>query len=427
MVTNTGIKMRNSGRIRNRVMVLTSTWPLFPGDARTPFVRDLAFDLKRLGWDVKVLAPHAAGAETDETIDGIRAHRFRYMLPERWQRLAYGAGGLVNLAGNPLLKATAPAFVLAQIASAARLARTWRPDVIHAHWILPQGWTAAVVGREFGIPVVSTVHGGDVFGLKGPLMRQFKAAAIRGAQAVTVNSSATRDAALDLGASPDRMTTIRFAPSFDHAIDPGAVAALRAGFEPDAFIALFAGRLVPVKGGDDFLDAIALALPKTPRLRAVVAGTGPEEAALRARAERLGIADHVTFAGWLEPAAMAAWMQAADVFVGLSKRMRDGTVEAQGIVFLEAMRAGTPVLATRSGGIPDIVRDGETGFLVPEGDTQAAAAVLVRLANGQIPDLAAVTAAGRRLATEDITRERTAQAFSDLFEGTIDAYRNRRC
>ena len=110
---------------------------------------------------------------------------------------------------------------------------------------------------------------------------------------------------------------------------------------------------------------------------------------------------------------MPDYLSAADVFVGPSKRAKGGGVEGQGLTFIEAMIAGTPVIATRSGGIPDAVRHEDTGLLVPEGRPDEIAAAIRRLARD--PSLAArLVRNGGDLVAREFTRERTAKAYSSL-------------
>jgi glycosyltransferase involved in cell wall biosynthesis len=119
---------------------------------------------------------------------------------------------------------------------------------------------------------------------------------------------------------------------------------------------------------------------------------------------------------------VAAALAAADVVAAPSKRAPDGWVEAQGLTVVEAMAVGTPVVATRSGGVGDAVVDGETGLLVDEGSPAALAAAVSRLATDRA--LAERCAgAGRRVAVERYSREATAEAFSDLFEGLLERRR----
>src|SRR5688572_3816919 len=84
-----------------RVLLVTSNYPRWAGDATTPFVLHLARDLRSLGWDVLVLAPHAPGAARAEVLDGVAVERFRYLLPERLQTVCYNGGSLGNLRRNP--------------------------------------------------------------------------------------------------------------------------------------------------------------------------------------------------------------------------------------------------------------------------------------------------------------------------------------
>jgi phosphatidyl-myo-inositol dimannoside synthase len=407
---------------RPRLLVVTSTWPLHAGDQRTPFVRNLAVDLTAHGWDIAVIAPHAQGAATSETDGPIRLHRFRYMWPEKLQLLAYGGGGLINLR-SPGRKLQAFPFVAAELLAVRRIIRQFRPDVVHAHWLLPQGFAAGVAARGVGVPMVVTVHGGDVFGLRSPLFRPFKRAAVKMAAAITCNGPATQREVIALGATADRTRVIRFAPGFEGEVDRGLIAAWRARFPADGKLILFAGRLIPEKGPDDFIEAIARARDR--RLRGVICGDGPMRQALQALAVQRAVADRIHFEGWIDPAGIACRMQASDALLFPSKTSADGWVEAQGVVAVEAMRAGLPVIAARSGGIPNVVQDCVTGWLFEESDVPAMTRLIDALAEGSLPDAAAVVARARELAHREITRENTADAFDALLRSTVTAGRGK--
>lgn len=396
-----------------RLLVVTSTWPLHEGDARTPFVRNLSHDLARLGWDTMVLAPHAAGALTSERHEDVAVRRFRYM-PDRWETLAYGAGGLVNMR-TPAKKLLALPFVLAETAAIEHAVLAFRPDIIHAHWLLPQGFCASIPARIHGIPLVTTIHGSDVFALRSGLFTPFKKQAIRASSAITVNSPATRNEAAMLGATTEQLSMIPMPPANE--ADPAAadLEAWRARFPADAHLVAFAGRLIPEKGPDDLLQAVALA--GDPRLHAIIMGTGPLETALRAYARDLGIAERVHFEGWQSPEGVAVRLAASDVFLGPSRQSSEGGVEAQGIVFLEAMRAGLPVLAADSGGIPGLVQHLETGWLFRERDVEAMSRLLTASLAGELDHR--ITWAGRHLARHVVTRDATAGAFDRLFRGIL--------
>lgn len=399
-----------------RICLLTSNFPRWRGDAVTPFVLHLAQDLQALGWEVDVLAPHAPGAARSERLDGVAVRRFRYLWPESQQTVCYQGGALINLRKRRANWLKVPLLVCFEwLALIALLARR-RYDLVNAHWILPQGFVAVAAAWLFRIPVVITAHGGDVFGLRGPLMAWFKRFALRRAEATTVNSSATEAVVLEI--APGLQSVHRIPMGVSGQIPSSEAAALylrgcyRRGSGP---LLVFVGRLVEEKGVSDLINAVGLVAADLPDVTVMIVGDGPNRADMEALAARLGIPDRVYFLGWVESAAVSWHLAAADIFVGPSKRAVDGWVEAQGLTFAEAMLAHTPVIATRSGGIPDFVRHEETGLLVSEGRPDEIAAAIVMLAND--PTLAyGLAEAGHAFASSTLTRERSAQAFAKLFD-----------
>jgi glycosyltransferase involved in cell wall biosynthesis len=180
---------------------------------------------------------------------------------------------------------------------------------------------------------------------------------------------------------------------------------------------VFVGRLIEQKGASDLLAAAAQ-LSDFPNLHIVVVGDGPDRPGLEKLARELGIADRVTFSGWLEPNRVFEQMAAADIVAGPSRTARSGSVEAQGIVFAEALLMGTNVIGTRSGGIPDTVIHERTGLLVDERAPDQIAAAIRRLLSD--PRLAArLRTEGRQFALANLTRERTAAAFDSLYREVL--------
>lgn len=160
---------------------------------------------------------------------------------------------------------------------------------------------------------------------------------------------------------------------------PVASAAAAAGRRPGPLV-VCVGRLVPRKGQDRLIDALALLAPRYPGLELALVGSGRLRAALERRARRLGIADRVHHLGALPRAQVTEWLAAADVFASPC-RVRWGGLEVEGfgIVFAEAAAAGLPVLAGRSGGAPEAVAAGDTGIVVDGASASQVAAGLDRL------------------------------------------------
>jgi len=158
---------------------------------------------------------------------------------------------------------------------------------------------------------------------------------------------------------------------------------------------LTVARLEQHKGVDMVLRALPEIVAGAPDVRYAVAGTGPERDKLKKLAHKLGVADRVRFLGAVGERDLPALYNLASVYVGASRRAERLGVEGFGISLVEASACGLPVVAGKSGGIPDAVRDGETGFLIPPEDPAAIAEAVGRLLSDS--GLAArVGAAGRR-------------------------------
>jgi phosphatidylinositol alpha-1,6-mannosyltransferase len=398
-----------------RVLLVTSSFPRWEGDSAGPFVLNIAEGLAALGWDVTVLAPHAPGAKTFECFGEVKVRRFRYMWPESQQVLCYGGGALANLRSHGTNYLRALSLVFFEWLAVLRELRLGEYDVVQSHWLLPQGLCVGLACLFAKVPHVTTVHGSDVFALRGRLTKWLKRLVIRRAEVVSVNSSATKAAVLELDPRT-RLVTIPMGV-VEHDVHELRLAAqqLRSRFRrPGGPLLIFVGRLVEQKGAADAIRALALLSGKSSDATLVVVGEGPERPHLQQLAIDLNVEERVTFTGSVSPRQVAEYIVAGDVFVGPSRQGPDGAVEAQGLVFLEAMQVGTPVVATAVGGILDAVQHEVTGLLVaPESPNELAAAVS-RLHSD--PELASrLSAQGAELVSRRFTRKACAQAFSAEF------------
>jgi phosphatidylinositol alpha-1,6-mannosyltransferase len=399
-----------------RILCVTSTFPRWPGDDTTTFILHFAQELIAQGAEVDVLAPHAPGAKRAEVIDGVPVERFRYMRPDSAEDVCYQGGALFNIKGSPLTAAKLPALIGSQWAAIRSRARSGRYDVISAHWLLPQGWTA--VQAASGVPVVSTVHGSDVFGLSHPVLTKFKRAALAGSAAVTVNSTATKEAVEAIGAPVRDLRLIPMGIDVTAEADQARVAGWRRDRrQGDGPLVAFVGRLIDWKGVDDLIDAAALASKQLPDLRVVIAGSGPLREHLDRRVAELGLANYVHLSGWLAREDVTALQAAADVVVVPSRTGADGSREAQGLAVMEAMALGKAVIATRTGGIPDAIDDGENGLLVEQNDPAALAAAIVRLAGNQ--ELTARLGAAATTTAQRYSWPVSAGRFLEVFESVV--------
>ncbi|HSC87461.1 MAG TPA: glycosyltransferase family 4 protein [Polyangiaceae bacterium] len=407
--------------VLGRVLCVTSNFPRWAGDSTTPFVLHLCRDLVELGWQVDVLAPHAPGAAEQEWLDDVRVERFHYAWPESAQTVCYQGGALVNLRKRPLEKLKLPALVFAEWAAVQSRLLQGEYDLVHSHWILPQGFVGSVAGRLANVPHVVTVHGGDLFALRGALLSKLKRWTLEAADAVTVNSSFTEGRVRELSPGAALVERIPMGVN-DRVLSPAerqAAAQLREEHaQAEGPLLIFVGRLVDEKGPADAIDALELLRGDLPGAKLWIVGSGQDEEALRVRCEARGLSECVRFVGWVAPESIRTYLHAADVFLGPSRTAVDGWVEAQGLTFLEAMAAEVPVVATRSGGIVDAVVHEESGLLVDENSPAQLADAVRRLVKE--PGLAErVVRGGLARLGEGFSRTASAARFSELFERVI--------
>ncbi|MCB2102704.1 MAG: glycosyltransferase, partial [Rhodobacterales bacterium] len=274
------------------------------------------------------------------------------------------------------------------------------------HYFYPDGVAAVRLGALLDRPVVITARGTDLNVLPdfpGP-RRQIIDAARRAAGLVTV-SAALRDRLADLGIPADRVRVLRNGVDMAR-FHPGDREDRRRRFGLDGPTVVSVGNLVPLKGHDLVIRALADLPPDT---RLLIAGDGPERAALEGLAGSLGLAGRVTLMGRVAPADMPALYGAADVLVLASSR------EGLPNVLLEALASGTPVVSTRVGGTPEVVTAPQAGRLVADRTPQALAAALADVLHAP-PDRAATRAFAERFGWAATTGGQIA-LFQEILNG----------
>jgi glycosyltransferase involved in cell wall biosynthesis len=351
------------------LLVLASTYPRWRNDPEPGFVHELCRRLAR-SFNVIALVPDAPGADPSGVLDGVDVVRYRYA-PRPWQTLVNNGGIATNLQRAAWKWMLVPAFVGAQYLAARRLLKARRIDVIHAHWLLPQGLIARSLSRSARVPYVVTSHGGDLFGLRGRLLAALKRRVAGSAAAMTVVSSAMRTEAQRLGLRPPVLQVVPMGVDLRErfVVDPDVPRA------SDSL--LFVGRLVPKKGLRHLLDAMPAVLERRPGAVLDLAGFGPEEQALRAQAERLGIATSVRFLGAMPQHELPALYRSASLFVAPFIRDESGNQEGLPVVLMEAIGCGCPVIVGDVAGVQDLLGDAGRELSVKSGDTDALAAAII--------------------------------------------------
>ncbi|HET7584639.1 MAG TPA: glycosyltransferase [Gemmatimonadaceae bacterium] len=382
-----------------RVVFLAHSFPRYAGDAAGSFLLRLAVALRDQGVEVRALAPGAPGVAQDDELEGIPVRRFRYA-PRAWERLAYTGTMAADVAASPTAKIALGGFLASSLWSTLALTRRWRPELLHAHWWFPGGVVARWASRLSGTPLVTTVHGTDV-----RLARSSRAAR------ALLRPVLGRSRAVTAVSSWLASELHGIAPESTPHVSPMPVDTL--AFTPEPVVPrqrlLYVGRLTRQKGVRTLVQALAIARPA---LELDVIGAGPEEAPLRALAEELGVGPRVRWHRPMPQPELAAWYRGAAAVVIPS------VDEGLGLVAAEALLCGAPVVASRSGGLPDVVRDGETGLLVPPGDAQALAAAITALLAR--PDRgAALACAGREHVLRTFSPAAAAARYAALYHSVL--------
>lgn len=352
--------------MKPKLLVLTTTFPRWQNDPDPPFVYELA---KRLAanFTVTVHAPHYPGSRAREEMGDIEVHRFRYFF-EPFEKLAGSTGIMPTLRRHKKYFLLLPFFLTAQFFSLIILVRRLRPDVIHAHWIVPQGFIAVVMNRLFGIPVVVTAHGGDVFGLQHHLFILMKRFVLLGASGVTAVSYALKKKIEDdIMAVP--VQVISMGVCSDIFSTKKHVAPFMEKSDTRKRVILYVGRLSEKKGVRYLINAMPSVLEVFPDAELLIVGSGELEPDLKEHVGSMKMEKHIVFTGGVPNSELPAYYSRSDVFVGPSVHSLDGDTEGFGLTFVEASMSGCLLIGSDVGGIREIIEDNKTGFLVPEKDS----------------------------------------------------------
>ena len=379
-----------------RILHLVTAFPRDERDIIAPWLVELIRRQRAAGHDAQVFAPSYHGSG-DHTFAGIPVHRFRYFFAGS-EALTHDESAADRMRRSLLYRLMPIPFVLAGMLAVWRLCRHERYDVIHVHWPVPLalwGWAARRARRAGRAGVVLTFYGIELRWVKRSLrfLKGFVRWACRRADRVVAISTETAREIRELVDVP--VDVIPYTTPFPGHGEPRSLAR----GDGKALTILFVGRLVELKGLAHLIEAAALLRGRV-EARIVAIGIGPERERLETLAKDRGVA--VDFRNKVPDAELHQAFLTSDVLVLPSIIDARGDTEGLGVALLDAMSYGIPAIASRVGGIPDIIEDGVSGLLVPPADPRALAGALERVARDP--------AYAQRLA--DAGRERLRTDFS---------------
>jgi glycosyltransferase involved in cell wall biosynthesis len=394
-----------------RILIVSTAFPRYPDDPTAKWLVETIRRLAAEGYEFEVLtSAYRGGGNT--SFDGIPVHRFRYFFA-RWERLTHEESAPDRMRRSLLYKILPVFYVMSGTVAAWRLGRRGRFDIVHVHWPVPHalfGWAArAAAPRRPGL--IAHFYSIELRWVRHSLrlLTGFLRRAITSAdRVVAISTSTAREVQ---AVAPVPVEVIPYAVDLPH---PSQLASANSG----AVRLLYVGRLVERKGVRYLIEALA-ALPAALRAEAVIIGDGPERQALESLAQSLGVADRVTFRGWVSPQELDNAYTHASVFALPAVVDARGDTEGLGMVLLEAMTYRLPVVSTPLGGITDIVTDGETGLLVPPNDASALARAITTLMTDK-PLAARLANAGQQYAEQHFGWDGVLAAWRRLYAGLDD-------
>lgn len=356
-----------------KLLVFTSTFPRWKNDTIPLFVYELSKRLTK-NFKVHVLAPNYPGAKEEEIMDKMRIHRFRYFF-RRYETLTGSGGILPTIKKNKLNYFKVPFFLIGEYFALKKAVKEIKPDIIHAHWIIPQGWIASLINKKSKVEYIVTSHGSDILGLKGFIY--IKKQALENAKKITVVSTyLKREIIKNINASlknkmeviPMGVDTKLFNPKKRDVL-------IKKKYNMNGPFLLFVGRLAPEKGIDLLIEAMPKIIENNPKSKLMIIGDGILKEKIMQRIKELKIKDNIILTGWIQNKDLPKYYATADVFICPSRR------EGSPVSYIEALVCGTPIIV---GDLP-ISRElinGENGLVVKQ-DKEDIANKVIKLLKGK--------------------------------------------
>lgn len=345
-----------------KICLVTAAYPTKTRADSGSFIRDQALLAKEMDCALSVVVPQIFRNDDLFFLDGsLKVFRFPFMTEEKF---------LAEYETIPVFRVVS--YLLSGVYRAWKVVQREQVELIHAHWVIPTGLIGVVVGRYLtGKPVVVTAHRADinVFPEKSKLARLAAKFVLKKADHVIAVSAALRERIREeYGVSEGRISVINMGVD-PRLFRPRDKKEVREQLELplDGKVVLFAGGLISVKGLEYLLMAVPRVLEKEKRALFILVGTGSLEARLKQMARELGVSEQVRFVGERPHEELPLWISAAEAIVLPSLD------EGLPVLLMEALASGVPVIATRVGGTPEVVKEGRNGFLVEPRNPEALA------------------------------------------------------
>jgi glycosyltransferase involved in cell wall biosynthesis len=387
-----------------KVLYIVTAYPRHEGDVITPWLVETVRRLREKEVEIVVFSSSYKGL-TSHTIYGTRVVRFRYFF-KKWENLTHEETAPDRISRSLFYKFLVPFYLLFGTLKVISLCRKESFDVIHVHWPVPHTIFGYAGKKVCGARLILSFYGVELRWIRNrlPWLRSLVKWSLHKADLVTCISTHTRKEVLDISTRP--VMIIPF----------GAGLEIEEGYSVPALPSqiLFVGRLVERKGVVFLIEAFKTLLAEID-CRLYILGDGPEKPILEGKVKALGLEDKVIFTGVTSEKQLRERYRNCSLLVLPAITDSKGDTEGLGVVLIESLSYKRPVVASRVGGIADIVEDEKTGLLVPEKDSRALSQALHRLLSDPI--------LSQRLAEEGYRHVREKFAWDKIIDQIMQAYR----
>lgn len=401
------------------ICILTHTMPRFKSDTNSAsFISELAASLSEKNNKVFVLAPFDQKFENYNR--GFQVITYKYI----WPSFLHTAGYSRVLGGNKKMKLhmyfISTLMSISALIHLIVLVRKHKIDIVCAHWIIPNGVIAALAEKITGVVFTVTIPGSDVYLANKNLA--FKIAtkfSINQASWVISDNKHYLDQLSQIGVSPEKQTVIRYGVDTNFLKpkikDKDLVRQLDIKKEEKVILAM--GRFVEKKGFEFLIKAMPSILKTNARTKLLLIGSGDLESKLRSLIKKLKIEHNAIMPGSVAYSDRAKYYNLADVFVMPSTKDSQGNIDASPVAMMDAMACGVPVVATKYSGSPDLIINGETGWMVKENSSVEIAKAVNELLNYRKTDN--MKSLVRRTAILNFSLSQTSEKYLKIFENIL--------
>lgn len=396
------------------ICVVTHTFPRYTDEPVAPFMEDFCRGLSEEGHTVTLLAPF------DRTFTFKSPHYaielYRYIVPSSLHLLGYSR----TLKNDQYLGKgvffLAPLMFFFCFWKLLFLVRRKKIDVISAHWIVPNGFIAALVSKLTGIPLIITVPGSDMYLAKtNRLFRWMASIAVGQAKYIVSNSNVYLDEFPKFGITLPKTAEIPYGVSVEKYRFNGSFRQhmrKKNGIMANEFVVLAVGRLVEKKGFQYLIDAVFHAVKQEKKIRLKLIGSGSDEEKLKSLVKKRHLEKYVTFIGRVDYKTLATCYAFADLYVASSIEDSKGNMESHIVALFEAIASGLPVVVTNIAATSTFVKDGYNGYRISQKNPQAMASAIVSVARSK--KRREMGTNSRKIAKKYLSYKRSAREFSKI-------------